>query len=238
MKILPKSIHLLVAVGLLTQCSPLAVRNLSKSQRGSLGLVNLPAGSMEKDAFQHPQSITLESAQTIGFFSGFTLGIVGGAIAAATVNAKQNSFEEKNKAEFAKIEAGTPKDLGAVLSSELKSRLMSDPFFGTRLSDKADGAKLTVTVHGVTLLKVAKDRGYSPAISVSATLTDSAGTKLLLRAVAADGYGFNKKASVTDAIAPLSTYANDPGLLRSHYLKVSAVAVNYLATELGKAANQ
>jgi hypothetical protein len=35
-----------------------------------------------------------------------------------------------------------------------------------------------------------------------------------------------------------SCYAANPALLRQHYVKMASVAANYLATELGKAAEE
>lgn len=231
-----KSLHLLVVALLLTQCTPGG--NLSKSQRQKLGSVFLTSGTLEDKAVQSPQAVTLESQQTIGFLSGFALGPVGGVIAYASINSKQKGFKEKNQSSVTKIEAGMPRDIAALVTGELKTRLKSDPFFSSRLTDQAGGAQLSVTVTQMTLLKVPDERGFSPSITAVATLSDATGTKLLKRFVMADGYGFNKKASVTDALAPLANYAADPALLRQHYLKVATVAAAALATELGLAAAQ
>jgi hypothetical protein len=225
----------LLVITILSSC---ASGNLSKNQRNALTALKVPAGRTEAKAYSDPQSMTMESAETLGTLSGLGFGLVGGLVAATGAAIKQQSFESKNKNVLGTLRSGTPSDLGTMVSRELEAQLSTDAFYGPRLKAAGNSAQLRVTVMSMTLVKVPGNRGHSPGLVAKAELVDASGKKMITRIVMADGYGHNKSASVTNAVAPMATYASNLGLLREHYSQVAAAAARHLASEFRKAAGQ
>lgn len=213
----------LLTLSLFSSCA----QSLSDSEKASLKAIRIPEGRTKSDAYHPPQSITQESAATIGFVSGLTLGLAGGLIAGAGVAAKQHGFESKHKSEMERIKAGTPVDLGKTVAAELNTTLSKDRFFGPRLKATGPAAgRINVEIVSYLLQKVSGGH-HSPSIALLGKITGPHGDDCFLAFSGADGYS-PAPVGIKGCSAPLSVYADNPALLRTHYQQVAAQAARNL----------
>jgi hypothetical protein len=216
---------------------PSCAGGLSKTQKASLTSLAVPAGTVKEKAYSDPQATSMGGASTAGVVAGAGFGLIGGLVAGTAMAIKQEAFEGKHKNILGALKSNTPSDVGTMVSQSLKQQLSTDAFYGPRL--KASGAavaSLTVNVTSVTLLRNGDD--HSPGMFVEAKLVGADGKVWLTRGVMADGYGYNKEVGVTNAQAPLATYAAQPALLRSHYQQVAEGAARVLALRFKEAVKE
>lgn len=213
--------------GLLSSC----VSPLSKAQREKLSQINVPSATLKPNAYIKPALMSNSTAETIGFVSGLTGGLIGGTIAVAVVAGVDSKHGKTNKDLFAMIQSNTPQDLGTMIATKLSDHLKVHPFYASRLSETPDArGQVRVTVTRYTLEKVGTY--HSPAIFADVGLyLDGKKVRSFIKMV--DGYNGGKvlgapKREVVSAST--ETYGADPKLLRTHY----EVVVGYLAEEIMK----
>ncbi len=226
-------LKLLVVISL-SAFLPSCATKLSQSQKSKITSIHIPPATTQRDAYTKPNFTSSDDAAMAGGISGgLGFGLVGGIISEVVVAAESANDARKNKASTDAIAKNVPQDLDRILTEQLLTKMQQDSFFGPRLTKQPVApAQLRVTITHYSLHSL-DDVNFAPVVSAEVVLMIG-GNPVRKKSMRYPS-GLNQTWA-TVSRAPLTAYATNVDLLRSHFEASTRQLADLIAADLAKAA--
>ncbi len=197
----------------------------SAAERAILSSVKIEQTSLADDAYHDPRGAARNSINENTQAAGG--GLIGALIGEGIAATQNKLYNNKEKANFSKLKATTPKSLQPTVNAAVKRSLKNNPFFASKIKSQSPNRVLS-KITSYSLTRTGKDANknlrMSPYITAEIEIVGADGKAI--------GRGWTPITGTASMSNSTSNYLANPTLLKRGYEQAASDLASQLSSQL------